>query len=59
MNPLVVSAAIAAATQLIEFILKARQEAQRTGEWTLEQEQQFDTRMQTKFTESHWKPGAQ
>jgi hypothetical protein len=56
MNPAVVLAAMTAAQQLIEFIIKVRAEAQRDGEWTPEQEAQFDAMMQIKFEQPHWKP---
>ncbi len=51
-----VSLAISAAAKLIEFILKARQAARQSGEWTPEQEEQFQAELAMRMNQPHWQP---
>lgn len=54
MNPLLIIAAIEAATKLLEFISKARQQAARTKEWTPEEEAKVDANLEELKKKASW-----
>lgn len=56
MTPALIIAAIEAAMQLLAFIAKTKEQAVRTGEWTLEEEAAVDKKLAEAFTSPHWKP---
>lgn len=55
MDPIIISAALSGAVQLIKAISEIRRESQRRGEWTPQQEQAFSAEMEKAFASDAWK----
>lgn len=55
MDPASILAIIGASSQLIQIAIKARERARQSGEWTDEQDRQFDAKLEAAFKQSHWK----
>lgn len=56
MNPLIIVMAIDAAMKLLDFVVKAREQASRTAEWTPEQAAEIDAKLAAAFAADYWKP---
>ena len=56
MTPVVISAAIAAVIQLIQFLVKARADVQQNAEWTDAQRADFDKKLADIPNLPHWQP---
>lgn len=55
MNAELVFAALAALEKALIVVQKARTSAQQSGEWTPEQESEFQSRLETVTSQEHWK----
>jgi hypothetical protein len=55
MNATAIAAAIAAVSELVLFIQKARATAKQSGELTPEQDAAFDAKLEEAFAKQHWK----